>query len=265
MTQPPLRPGFVASDDLTALLRRALEALQANAAAAAAVATAPAEVRDSLPLVFAGSDFVAQLCARDERLLPHLLAREDLQRKLTPSEFAARAPMLPQDAVASEAEVLSELRRWRRREIVRIAWRDLAGWADLAETLSDLSAFADAAINVAVQCARRGLVARYGEPRSAAGMVQPLVVLAMGKLGGGELNFSSDVDLVFLFPEHGETDGPRKITNEEFFARLGQGVIRLLEAPTHEGAVLRVDMRLRPFGDSGPLVASFASFEDYLP
>jgi glutamate-ammonia-ligase adenylyltransferase len=149
--------------------------------------------------------------------------------------------------------------------MVRIAWRDLAGWAELPETLSDLTAFADAAINVAVHYARNSLVTRYGEPRSADGTVQPLVVLAMGKLGGGELNFSSDVDLVLLFPEHGETDGARSIANEEFFTRLAQAVIRLLEAPTHEGAVLRVDLRLRPFGDSGPLVASFASFEDYLP
>ena len=149
--------------------------------------------------------------------------------------------------------------------MVRIAWRDLAGWAALPETLSDLSAFADAAINVAMQYARRGLVERYGEPRSADGTVQPLVVLAMGKLGGGELNFSSDVDLVLLFPEHGDTDGSRSIANEEFFTRLAQAIIRLLEAPTYDGSVLRVDLRLRPFGDSGPLVASFASFEDYLP
>ena len=258
-----LQPGFAASSDLKELVRRAFEALHANAAAAAALAAAPAEVRDSVPLVFAASDFVAQLCARDERLLPELLARGDLQRALAPSDFAARVFTTPPDA--SEAEMLSALRRWRRHEIVRIAWRDLAGWADLPETLSDLSAFADAAIDAAVRYARQGLVLRYGEPRSAQGVVQPLVILAMGKLGGGELNFSSDVDLVFLFPEHGETDGARSIANEEFFTRLGQGVIRLLGAPTHEGAVLRVDMRLRPFGDSGPLVASFASFEDYLP
>ena len=94
--------------------------------------------------------------------------------------------------------------------------------------------------------------------------MQPLVVIGMGKLGGGELNFSSDVDLVLLFPEHGETDGARAIANEEFFTRLGQGLVRLLSAPTADGFVLRVDLRLRPFGDSGPLVASFASFEDYL-
>ena len=107
-------------------------------------------------------------------------------------------------------------------------------------------------------------MARYGQPRSAAGALQLLVVIAMGKLGGRELNFSSDVDLVLLFPEHGETDGARAIANEEFFTRLGQGLARLLGTPTAEGFVLRVDLRLRPFGDSGPLVASFASFEDYL-
>jgi glutamate-ammonia-ligase adenylyltransferase len=257
-----LLPGFIASGELTASLQRASDALQANAAAAAALESATAAVRESLPLVFAGSDFVAQACARDGMLLAALIERADLQRTLTPAEFAPRAPLLSN---LPEAEALSELRRWRRHEMVRIAWRDLAGWAELPETLSDLSAFADAAINVAVQYARRSLVSRYGEPRSAGGTVQPLVVLAMGKLGGGELNFSSDVDLVLLFPEHGDTDGARSIANEEFFTRLAQAVIRLLEALTHEGAVLRVDLRLRPFGYSGPLVASFASFEDYLP
>ncbi len=164
-----------------------------------------------------------------------------------------------------EAQILEELRKWRRREMVRIAWRDLAGWAHLDETFADLTAFADAAIRSACEFARLQLVARYGDPCSAGGVVQPLVIIAMGKLGGGELNFSSDVDLVLLFPEHGETNGARSIANEEFFTRLGQGLVRLLETPTHDGFVLRVDLRLRPFGDSGPLVSSFASFEDYLP
>jgi [glutamine synthetase] adenylyltransferase / [glutamine synthetase]-adenylyl-L-tyrosine phosphorylase len=149
--------------------------------------------------------------------------------------------------------------------MVRIAWRDLAGWADLQETLADLTAFADAAISAACEFARQPLVARYGEPCSESAVVQPLVIVGMGKLGGGELNFSSDVDLVLLFPEAGETNGKRSISNEEFFTRLGQGLVRMLETPTPEGIVLRVDLRLRPFGDSGPLVASFASFEDYLP
>jgi [glutamine synthetase] adenylyltransferase / [glutamine synthetase]-adenylyl-L-tyrosine phosphorylase len=213
--------------------------------------------------VFAGSDFVAQACVRDGELLPQLVAH--LQHRMSAAEIAAGAPRLPEEAPLVEPQFLSDLRKWRRREMVRIAWRDLAGWAHLEETLADLTAFADAAINVACDFARRQLVARYGEPVSEAGEVQPFVILGMGKLGGRELNFSSDVDLVLLFPEHGETRGPRSIANEEFFTRLGQGLVRMLETPTPDGFVLRVDLRLRPFGDSGPLVSSFAAFEDYLP
>ena len=226
----------------------------------AAVEAAPASIRESLPFVFAASDFVSQSCTRDSRLLPELLASHDLQRKLSAADFTARAPRS-----AGEPQFLEDLRKWRRREMVRIAWRDLAGWAHLEETLADLTAFADAAIDTACEFARRPLVARYGEPCSEGGVIQPLVIVGMGKLGGGELNFSSDVDLVLLFPEYGETNGPRSIANEEFFTRLGQGLVRMLETPTPDGIVLRVDLRLRPFGDSGPLVASFASFEDYLP
>jgi [glutamine synthetase] adenylyltransferase / [glutamine synthetase]-adenylyl-L-tyrosine phosphorylase len=255
-------PGSLGSAALEALVERALETLDADAAAREALGAAPAAVRESLPRVFACSDFLAQSCARDPRLLVSLLTGGDLARPLADGELHARAAALP--ARAAEPLLQESLRRWRRRELARIAWRDLAGWADLSETLGELTAFADAAIGYAADCARRALVERYGEPRSGAGEVQPLLVLGMGKLGGGELNFSSDVDLVLLFPEHGETDGARAIANEEFFTRLGQSLVRLLEAPTPEGFVLRVDLRLRPFGDSGPLVASFASFEDYL-
>jgi glutamate-ammonia-ligase adenylyltransferase len=132
------------------------------------------------------------------------------------------------------------------------------------ETLADLSRAADLGINAAHDYARAALELRYGAPRSATGAVQQLVIIGMGKLGGRELNFSSDVDLIFLYPEGGETDGERALSNGEFFTRLGQHLIRLLDAPTDEGFGWRVDMRLRPFGDSGPLVASFAAFEDYL-
>jgi glutamate-ammonia-ligase adenylyltransferase len=222
----------------------------------------PPLVRDSLPRVFAASDFVAQACTRDARLLSDLTGHYRLTGRSDAGDYAARAPAACPD---SDANMLSALRSWRRREMVRIAWRALAGWAQVEETLGELSDFADAAIRVSVEHARQALTVRYGEPRSPAGAAQPLVVVAMGKLGGRELNFSSDVDLVLLFPEHGETDGPRPIANEEFFTRLGQGLIRLLESTTHDGFTLRVDMRLRPFGDSGPLVTSFASLEDYLP
>jgi glutamate-ammonia-ligase adenylyltransferase len=230
----------------------------------AALEGAEEEVRQSAPAVFAASDFVAQACSRDPGFLRELLAVDFLRRSTEPGDFDARTPQLRADTSFLEAQAIADLRRWRRREMVRIAWRDLAGWARLEETLADLSAFADAAIRAACDHARRMLALRYGEPRSASGELQPLLILGMGKLGGGELNFSSDVDLIFLFPEHGETDGPRPIANEEFFTRLGQAVIRLLDARTSDGIVFRVDMRLRPFGDSGPLVASFAFFEDYL-
>ncbi len=156
------------------------------------------------------------------------------------------------------------LRRLRRRELVRIAWRDLTVGAPLAEVLGDLSELADVAIVAALVFANRLLEPRYGEPRSPSGERQELVVLGMGKLGGRELNFSSDIDLVFLYPENGETDGSRRVANEEYFTRLGQALIRLLDARTAEGFVYRVDMRLRPFGEPGPLVTNFAAFEGYL-
>ncbi len=248
------------SADLRALIQRALDSFEANPERVAARDAAPAAVRDSLPRVFACSDFVAQACTRDARLLPQLIACGDLERRLTRADFTARAPA--SSALRVEGEAMAALRQWRKRELVRIAWRDLAGWADLEETLADLSSFADAAIEAAYAAARQTLVERYGEPRSPSGVAQPLVILGMGKLGGGELNFSSDIDLVLLFPEHGDTDGARSIANEEFFTRLGQTTARLLHTPTVDGFVFRVDLRLRPFGDSGPLVASFASFED---
>jgi [glutamine synthetase] adenylyltransferase / [glutamine synthetase]-adenylyl-L-tyrosine phosphorylase len=256
-------PSTSLSPELAAHVERGLGEL--GEAARAALAAAPPVVSDSIAHVFASSDFVAHACARDAQLLPQLIESGDLERALSGVDYGSRAPLLDLTAAAAEAHAQKEMRRWRRRELTRIAWRDLAGWASLTETLAELSAFADRAIVAALTAAEGTLRARYGEPRGTGGAVQPLVVIGMGKLGGGELNFSSDVDLVLLFPEHGETDGPLRISNEEFFTRLGQAMVRLLQSPTPEGFVLRVDLRLRPFGDSGPLVSSFAAFEDYLP
>jgi len=258
-----LVPSTSLSPELAAHVERGLGEL--GEAARAALAAAPPVVSDSIAHVFASSDFVAHACARDAQLLPQLIESGDLERALSGVDYGSRAPLLDLKAAAGEAHAQKEMRRWRRHELTRIAWRDLAGWASLTETLAELSAFADRAIVAALTAAEGTLRARYGEPRGTGGAVQPLVVIGMGKLGGGELNFSSDVDLVLLFPEHGETDGPLRISNEEFFTRLGQAMVRLLQSPTPEGFVLRVDLRLRPFGDSGPLVSSFAAFEDYLP
>ena len=229
-----------------------------------AAAAAPVRIRESLAQVCAASSFIEHSLRTDGALLASLIASGDLERSFASGEYAARVPPPPDEPGAAEAEWMAQLRRWRRREFVRIAWRDLAAWANLTETLADLSACADAAIAAACDLAMRTLSARHGVPRSADGAAQPLIVVGMGKLGGGELNFSSDVDLIFLFPEHGETDGAHPMSNEEFFTRAGQMLVRLLDAPTPEGRVFRVDLRLRPFGASGPLVASFAAFEDYL-
>ncbi len=234
-------------------------------------------IRESLDRVFAASDFVRESCARDPGLVGELASSGALSREPTPSGyFSERAPQPSSDPPLSEEQFMSELRRFRRREMVRIAWRDLAGWAGLPATLTDLSALADAAVSAASRYAWERLTLRHGVPRSERGAEQPLVVVAMGKLGGRELNFSSDIDLVLLFPEHGATSRavgeaePHErraqgcLSNEEFFTRLGQFLIRLLNAPTAEGIVFRVDVRLRPFGESGPLVVSFASLDDYL-
>ncbi len=176
------------------------------------------------------------------------------------AERLGRAVLGAEDLLA----FMMALRRQREREMVRIAWRDLAGNASTPETLADTSALADAAIQAAVAFATTELERSYGKARSASGEEQPLIVLGMGKLGGGELNFSSDIDLIFVFPEKGETDGARAIDNEDFFTRLGRLVIRILGERTSEGMVYRVDMRLRPFGDSGPLTVSAAFLDNYL-
>jgi [glutamine synthetase] adenylyltransferase / [glutamine synthetase]-adenylyl-L-tyrosine phosphorylase len=224
---------------------------------------AAAAIARSLPLVWACSDFAAEACARDSRLLPWLAGPGRLEdgatRDWLEADLAADvAPGL------DDASFMDVLRRFRRRQLVRIAWRDLAGLADIEPVLRELSLLADVCIGAACDHAQRALRARYGVPRAQDGTELELLVLGMGKLGGGELNFSSDIDLVFLFPEHGETDGSRPLEHEEYFTRLGRRVAQLLGTVTAEGFVYRVDLRLRPFGDSGPQVVSFDAFEDYL-
>ncbi|WP_290637827.1 bifunctional [glutamate--ammonia ligase]-adenylyl-L-tyrosine phosphorylase/[glutamate--ammonia-ligase] adenylyltransferase [Aquisalimonas sp.] len=217
----------------------------------------------SLPTVWAGSPFVALSCIRAPELLDHLAHSGDLEGAYDEGEMASRAA----DAVAdcSDEDALnSALRRYRRREMVRIAWRDLAGWASLGETLRELSALADACIQVALDWHLHQLQARFGEPRNADGEPVTFYVLGMGKLGGRELNYSSDIDLIFGYSDVGETHGGRKsVDNQEFFTRLGQKLINSLNARLVEGFVFRVDMRLRPYGDSGPLVMHSDQLETY--
>ena len=207
------------------------------------------------------SDFAASLLTRRPEWLAELVVSGELLEPPTLTMLQTRLSLV---AHASEESAMAALRLHRQREMLRIAWRDLNDLAIIEQTLRELSELADAAIGAAVDWCTARLEARHGRPRDADGLHQRLIVLGMGKLGGGELNFSSDIDLVFLYPAAGQTDGERTLGNEQFFVRLGQHVVRLLDHATAEGFVYRVDMRLRPFGAAGPLAVSFDAFEGYL-
>ena len=166
--------------------------------------------------------------------------------------------------VSDEASLMRELRLFRRRIMVRIAWAQALRRVPEESTLKQLSALAETLIVSARDWLYDACCREWGTPCSADGTPQPLLILGMGKLGGFELNFSSDIDLIFSWPENGATRGGRReLDNAQFFTRLGQRLIKVLDQPTQDGFVYRVDMRLRPFGDSGPLVLSFAALEDY--
>ncbi|MDZ7747952.1 MAG: bifunctional [glutamate--ammonia ligase]-adenylyl-L-tyrosine phosphorylase/[glutamate--ammonia-ligase] adenylyltransferase [Halofilum sp. (in: g-proteobacteria)] len=251
---------------LDAAGERALAAFEA-AAAAAAVTLPGGDWRGEARAVFAASDLVARYAAQQPAELADLLTGPlDAAMAAADLEAALRARLGSgvDTGEADEATLARVLRRFRRRESVRIAWRDLAGRAAIDDTLAEQSALADACIRVALEVLDTRARARFGTPRSGDGEPQALLVLAMGKLGGHELNFSSDVDLVFVYGERGETDGARALDNGDFFTRLGQELIRVLEEATVDGFAFRVDMRLRPFGGSGPLVVHLDQLEQYL-
>ncbi|OQW91386.1 MAG: hypothetical protein BWK79_17000, partial [Beggiatoa sp. IS2] len=219
------------------------------------------QILHSLPKVWACSLFVAKHCVQQPALLTDLIESGHLLS--IPSNYTTQLQQnLP--TADDETAFLRALRNYRRRELLRIAWRDLAEWASLEETFQSLSNLADALLGATVNRLYQRLTAQWGVPCHANGTPQSFIVLALGKLGGQELNFSSDVDLMFAYPEPGETVGmPRVRSNQEFFVRLAQQLIHALNHITEEGLVFRVDMRLRPFGDSGPLVMSFAAMEEY--
>ncbi|OBT07370.1 bifunctional glutamine synthetase adenylyltransferase/deadenyltransferase [Vibrio sp. UCD-FRSSP16_10] len=163
-----------------------------------------------------------------------------------------------------ENSIMQELRAFRNHEIITIAWRDIVASWSVEESLCHVSELAEAMIFESYAWQYADCSKLWGTPKSADGTEQPMLVIGMGKLGGGELNFSSDIDLIFTYPENGETEGVRRsISNAQFFTRLGQRLIKSLDQVTLDGFCYRVDMRLRPFGESGPLVMSFAALEDY--
>ncbi|MDB1122965.1 bifunctional [glutamate--ammonia ligase]-adenylyl-L-tyrosine phosphorylase/[glutamate--ammonia-ligase] adenylyltransferase [Vibrio algarum] len=220
------------------------------------------ELRQSeLKRVIALSQFVTDsLCQDDElvQILPDML-----EKKERCSTYRDRLATLLQSC-NDENCGLKVLRQFRRREMVYIAWRDFTNNWSLDESLSHLSMLAEAMIFETYRWQYKLCCDEWGTPCNASGEPQPMLIIGMGKLGGGELNFSSDIDLIFTYPENGETQGARRsISNAQFFTRLGQRIIKALDQQTFDGFCYRVDMRLRPFGESGPLVMSYAAIEDY--
>lgn len=219
----------------------------------------PDAVREATPPVWAASEFVRRIQTGSADWAAQA---GDLLQAYPADGFVTRV-QTTLAGVADEAGLQSVLRQLRNRELARIAFRDLAGWAELDETLGELSALADACINGALQTLGGWMAEAHGVVRDAHGVAQSLLVLGMGKLGARELNFSSDVDLIFAYPGGERSDGERSLDAETWFTRLGQRLIRVLDTVTADGFVYRVDMRLRPFGDSGPLVLSFNALETY--
>ncbi|HEY3699655.1 MAG TPA: bifunctional [glutamate--ammonia ligase]-adenylyl-L-tyrosine phosphorylase/[glutamate--ammonia-ligase] adenylyltransferase [Spongiibacteraceae bacterium] len=225
-----------------------------------------------LAKLFACSQFAAQLCRRHPDWLITSQQNGELDHNFTHENFAARLQTLLQHDGSGDA-LDSALRRFRNREYLRIIWRDLNRLAEMAETTADISAVAETTIQTALDFHYAQLQREWGAPCSARdGSAQPFIVIGMGKLGARELNLSSDVDLIFAYPRSGETKREcsgethgtgKSISNQEFFIQLGQRLIKSLEQNTADGFVFRVDMRLRPYGDSGALVLNFDALEEY--
>ena len=248
--------------ELPALLREAVkQQWQTFTETVPDLAELPQAVVESLPRVWAASNFVAQQCLRQPMLLSDL-AQADLQQQYNWETYHDRLTVKLQ-SVAQETDLMRELRQFRQREMVRIIWRDVAGWAELMDTTRDLSHLAEACIDVALTKLYAWECEQSGTPQDSKGNPINLVVVGMGKLGAWELNLSSDIDLIFAFAEDGEIKTGRGLSHSEFFTRLGRRLINVLDQQTADGFVFRVDMRLRPFGDSGALAISFAAMENY--
>jgi len=240
---------FVVPDALQPMLDRHLARLR-QAVAAQPWPSSPG-FQAALARALLASDFLLDTLCRQPSLLAHL-AQPD------PPPLA-----LPQLDPAQPAAWPAQLRRYRAAASARLVWRDVLGLDDVEATLAGSTTLAEDCLALALQALEGEFAARHGVVRAADGGAQRLVVFGLGKLGGGELNFSSDVDLVYAYPQGGESDGARPLAAEEYFARLGQRLARLLDETTADGFSHRVDLRLRPFGSAGRVALSFAGMDHY--
>lgn len=226
----------------------------------------PPARREQLAKVLAVSEFVAETLVRYPEWLPSLAANRELDEAPTPRSLGQWLEESLAEA-EDEAAMQAVLRRFRRARMLGIVWRDLTrpGDTDVWQTAASVSQLAEICLDGALTWLEEHYAVRWGRPAPRTdGCAQRLVVLGMGKLGAGELNLSSDIDLIFAFPEKGTTQGgKREFDHQEYFTKLGQKLIAALDAVTGDGFVFRVDMRLRPLGDGGPLVGSFNMLASY--
>ncbi|MCE2945112.1 MAG: bifunctional [glutamate--ammonia ligase]-adenylyl-L-tyrosine phosphorylase/[glutamate--ammonia-ligase] adenylyltransferase [Xanthomonadaceae bacterium] len=207
----------------------------------------PSALRDALRPLATASDFAIETLVRRPALV-------DARHAMVPPP--ALDPADPEGAMAA-------LRRWRAAASTVLVARDVDGLDAVDATLAGSTRIAEHALHLGLAQAEAELAPRFGRVRDAEGREQRLVVFALGKLGGGELNFSSDVDLVYAYARGGASDGPRVLDAEPYFVRVGQRLAQLLGDVTADGFSHRVDLRLRPFGDSGRLALSFDAMEAY--
>jgi len=204
------------------------------------------------------SPFLTRLLSKDHALLVDLLENHDVSYQI-----AEMQDFVDRHEIKDEKSLKKTLRFLRKRVLARIILRDLNGLADFHEVVTTISNFADFAIQLTVTHLHQWLSAIYGQPIGSDGSLQTLVVIGMGKLGGAELNVSSDIDLIFAYAQEGKTNGENSISNHDFFVKLGKQFIAVLDDATEDGFVFRVDMRLRPFGNEGVLVSNLDALENY--
>ena len=217
-----------------------------------------------LAVAITGSEYLLDQCCRNPDLLFNGLLVDAPFEKITPLKIIDAFTIACSDPLDAPA-FHQLLRQLRCRYMCSLYWRDLNGLADLDEVTQAMTAMAEVCLQLVVDFHYRLLQEKHGFPVGQhSGMAQPLMIVGMGKLGGAELNVSSDIDLMFVYPEAGETHHPTKsIDNQKFFTLLGQAVVKALGEQTQEGFVFRVDMRLRPYGQSGALVCHFQALENY--
>ncbi|WP_158971232.1 bifunctional [glutamate--ammonia ligase]-adenylyl-L-tyrosine phosphorylase/[glutamate--ammonia-ligase] adenylyltransferase [Paraglaciecola sp. L3A3] len=216
--------------------------------------------QEAIKQAFALSDFIFEhINNRPEWLHPLINEKQLFTTEIDYSEQLA----VNLSKVKDELDLQQVLRQFRNFHMLRIAWRDLLNLQSIESSLAQVSKLAIQLINQTNDWLYESLRTRFGTPEGQHGP-QTMLILGMGKLGGNELNFSSDIDLIFTYSAQGDTQGGKKsIEHQQFFIKLAQKLISALNQITADGQVYRVDMRLRPFGDSGPLVMHFDAMEDY--